>query len=264
MGHILVYDLETKKTFDEVGGQGKPELLGISLAGVYNYTDNQYHAIREADLEQFGALLKECELLIGFNSKHFDNPVLQPYLPAIDINSIPHLDMLEEVVKELGFRVKLDNLAQSTLYEGKSGSGLDAIRYYRLGQWDRLTEYCLDDVRVTRDVYEYGKNHGYIWYLESGTPTKVSASWSNTETVSEIMDIADREHRQVEIEYIIPGQGAQGKTTRYTTVIDIRKKNNDEIIAFSYADQKEKTFLLPRIFTAKYTGDSSAFQPSLI
>ncbi len=264
MGHILVYDLETKRTFDEVGGYENTHLLEISVAGVYNYTDNQYYALRENQLDQFELWLEDCELLIGFNSIHFDNVVLQPYLKKVNLSNIPHLDMMKDFQDHLGFRVKLDNVASTTLAEGKSGSGLDAIRYYRLGQWDKLKSYCLDDVRVTRDVYEYGKSHGYVWYLESGTPTKIPVKWSKETPVDELIEQALVEHRQLEIIYIKPKTGPNEPTTRYTTLLDIRSIDEKRVTAFSHTDQKEKVFDRMRIFSAKLNGKSSAYQQSLI
>lgn len=265
MGHVLVYDLETKKTFDEVGGQRNPHLLGISVAGVYNYTDNQFHALRENQLDVFAELLQDCDLLIGFNSRHFDNKVLQPYLPGIAVDSIPHVDMLEVVANELGFRVKLDNIAQTTLAEGKSGSGLDAIRYFRLGEWDKLEKYCLDDVRVTRDVYEYGRTHGYVWFTESGTPTKVSVNWGERPFVDDVIEEAHANHQQVEVEYIdAVGTGSQARVNRYTTVLDIRNIDDNRITAFSKTDQKQKIFDQAKIMTAQLNGSSAAHQATLI
>lgn len=267
MGNVIVYDLETKKTFGEIGGQDRKNihLLGISLAGVYSYTDDTYYAFREQELHKFEEMLKNCELLIGFNSRYFDNPVLQPYLQTVDVSKIPHLDMLEVIQEELGFRVKLDNLASTTLAEGKSGSGLDAIRYYRLGQWDALEKYCLDDVRVTRDVYEYGRTHGYVWYLESGQPTKVAITWGEDELVDDVLDRAITEHRQVDIEYIqVTGTGSQAQTSRYETKLDIRHIDSGKITAFSHADQKEKIFDQAKVFRAKLNGKTSAHQQSLI
>jgi len=173
MGDILVYDLETKKTFEEVGGHENSHLLEISVAGIYSYNKDKYFALRENQLNKFEEWLEDCNLLIGFNSIGFDNVVLQPYLKKINAQKLNNLDMLADFKEQLGFRIKLDNVASTTLFEGKSGSGLDAIRYYRLGEWEKLEGYCLDDVRITRDVYEYGKNHGYVWYLESGNPNSL-------------------------------------------------------------------------------------------
>jgi len=264
MGNILVYDLETKKVFEEVGGQENAHLLEISVAGVYDYNANEYYAFRENELNQFEQLLKNCDLLIGFNSIGFDNKVLQPYLKSVNVNALPNLDMLVDFKNHLGFRVKLDNVATTTLLEGKSGSGLDAIRYYRLGEWDKLESYCLDDVRVTRDVYEYGKNHGYVWYLESGTPTKIPVKWSDQTPIDELIAQAQIEHRQLEIEYIKQKTGPNDKTTRYKTLLDIRKLEDNKITAFSHTDQKEKVFDVYKIFSAHLNGKSSAYQESLI
>ncbi len=265
MGHTLVYDLETKKIISEVGGYEHLDKLGISLAGVYNYTDDTYHALREEQLDTFRAWLEDCDLLIGFNSKGFDNVVLQPYMQGLDLSTIPHLDMLEVVTETLGFRLKLDNIASTTLNEGKSGSGLDAIRYYRLGQWDKLESYCIDDVKVTRDVYEYGKTHGYIWYMESGQPTKIPITWAEGMLVDEVLEQAIKEHRQVAVEYIQTlGTGAQAVTSRYETTLDIRTMDEAKLSAFSHSDQKEKVFERSRIFRAKLNGKSSAHQQSLI
>ncbi len=263
MGHKLVFDLETKKTFDEVGGQGNAHLLGISVVGVYNYSDDSFLIYKESELSEFKKVLANTDLLIGFNSRRFDNAVLQPYYSDFDLSQIPHIDMLEDIEKELGFRVKLENLAQMTLGEGKSGSGLDAIRYYRLGEHDKLNKYCLDDVRVTRDVYEYGKSHGYLWYLESGSPQKVKISWGEEPFVDDIIKQALEEHRQVKVEYIKTGQ-KKNEVQRIKTTLDVRAINGNKIKALCHVEHKEKIFDLPKFFKAELNGIISAYQQSLI
>ena len=117
---IMVLDLETKKTFDEVGGQHNRHLLGVSLVGVYSYNRDSYRGFKEEEFGELLELLKNTELVIGFNSKSFDFPVLQPYYKDFDSNTIPHLDILEEIVYALGHRLKLESVAQSTLGYGIS------------------------------------------------------------------------------------------------------------------------------------------------
>jgi DEAD/DEAH box helicase domain-containing protein len=52
------------------------------------------------------------------------------------------------------------------LGKGKSGTGLQAILYWRNGRLEELKKYCLDDVRVTKQVYEYGVKNKKILYSD--------------------------------------------------------------------------------------------------
>jgi DEAD/DEAH box helicase domain-containing protein len=90
----IVFDLETKKEFAEVGGYRNVHMLGVSVAGVYNYFDGSYRAYEESELGEFEDLIANSSLLIGFNNKHFDNQVIQPYFKKVDISAIPTLDIL--------------------------------------------------------------------------------------------------------------------------------------------------------------------------
>src|SRR3989338_1515102 len=158
----LVIDVETQREFSEVDGR-KPELLGVSVAGLYSYEENRYEAYLEADLStKLAPRMQAAELIIGFNIRRFDMPVLQPYLPY-SVSTLPVLDIMEEVVKNLGHRLSLDSLAQATLGKGKSGSGLDALKWFKQGRFDLIAKYCLDDVKLTKELYDYGKQNGKLF-----------------------------------------------------------------------------------------------------
>lgn len=176
----IVLDLETKKSFDEVGGRNPAE-LGVSLVGVYYYEPGEYRAFTEdqfADLEQD---LSNSTRVIGFNIKRFDFPALQPHLTHLNLNNLVYLDLLEDLEKILGHRVSLQSVAIATLDEKKSGSGLDAIQYYRSGDMEKLKKYCLDDVRLTKDVYEFGKKFGHVYYLskDGSNRLQVEVNWTD-------------------------------------------------------------------------------------
>lgn len=175
--NIVVLDLETKYTFDEVGGR-RPEDLGVTVIGTYIYQEDVYRIYREDAVARLEELLSKKPLLVGFNIRKFDLVVLKPYL-RINADKLPVLDILEELVKVLGHRVSLDSVAKATLGIGKSGNGLDAIRYYNEGEWDKLEKYCLDDVRITRELFEYGAENGEIYYLTKFDRIKARApvSW---------------------------------------------------------------------------------------
>jgi DEAD/DEAH box helicase domain-containing protein len=163
--NVLVWDLETQKSFDEVGGRDKNHLLKVSVVGVYSYLQNKYLTFTEDQLQKMGELFSTADLLIGFNTINFDNVVVQPYL-NFKIADIPCLDILAEVEKVIGHRVKLDNLAQTTLGVGKSGDGLQALKYYKLGQMEELKKYCLDDVRITKELYDYVLKYNKLLYKD--------------------------------------------------------------------------------------------------
>lgn len=161
----IVLDLETQKSFDEVGGFGKNHLLKVSVCGIYSYRDNKYHCFEENQLYKLGEMLQECDQVIGFNSKNFDFQVLQPYM-SFKLSEIPHLDILEEVEKLIGHRIKLDNLAHMNLGIGKSGDGLQALKLWKLGQIEDLKKYCLDDVKITKEIYDYVLKYGKLLYKD--------------------------------------------------------------------------------------------------
>src|SRR6185295_18979442 len=165
MTNKIVLDLETQKSFDDVGGFGKNHMLKISVVGVYSYLHNKYTCFEENEIYRLGEILQEADQIIGFNIKNFDFQVLQTYL-NFKLSEIPYLDILEEVEKPIGHRVKLDNLAQMNLGTAKSGDGLQALKLYKLGQMDELKKYCLDDVRITKELYDYVLKYGKLLYKD--------------------------------------------------------------------------------------------------
>lgn len=178
----LVLDCETKKEFSEVGGRMFPERLGVSLLGVFTFHDNSLRAFREHELEHARELLLGASRVIGYNIKGFDWKVLAPYFPGVHLSKIPTLDLMESIAQFLGFRVKLDDVAQATLGIGKTGSGLDALRFFRAQQWQELEKYCLHDVTITKDVYEFGVKHGFVkTFTRNQGVVEVPVAWNRTE-----------------------------------------------------------------------------------
>lgn len=161
MDDVIIYDIETKETFQEVGSRD-PAKLHISCIGAYFYKTDKFKAYTEEEFPLFWRRLETCDMIVGFNNKGFDDQVCAAYFP--EMPKVHSFDILAEVHKYLGFRIKLDNIAHATLGEGKSGDGLKAIRLYREGKIEELLDYCLQDVKVTRDIFNYGKQYGEIKY----------------------------------------------------------------------------------------------------
>ncbi len=163
MRHIVL-DLETQNLFSDVGGKENLHRLLVSVAGVYSYASDQFVVYKEAEMPELEKLLRQTDLIIGFNIRHFDLPVLQKYI-SFDLARIPTLDIMADIVIQVGYRVSLDDVVSTTLGSKKSAHGLLAVQYWKEGRIDELKKYCLDDVRLTRDLYEHGAKNGQIKFM---------------------------------------------------------------------------------------------------
>lgn len=189
----LVLDLETKRTFEEVGGRNFGE-LGVSVCCIYTYEDDQYRHFLENELSRMENHLLDTKLIVGFNVKRFDLPVLQPYF-TVNIENLPVFDLLDDLTQRLGHRVSLDSVAQATLNVGKTAHGLDAIRFYREGNWEKLKSYCENDVKITKEVFDYGCEQGEVFFFsrEGNKKVRVEVDW---------LDHIPRSHKpQIQAQY---------------------------------------------------------------
>jgi DEAD/DEAH box helicase domain-containing protein len=99
--------------------------------------------------------------IVTFNGNRFDIEVLRAYAPVEGVRE-RSLDIHEMLHKQLGHRVRLDQLARDTLGTAKSGDGLQAVEWWRAGQKDRVAKYCEQDVAILRDVVEHGRRKGFV------------------------------------------------------------------------------------------------------
>ncbi|MBU0979120.1 MAG: ribonuclease H-like domain-containing protein [Patescibacteria group bacterium] len=160
----VFFDVETKQTFEQVGGYF-PEKLGVSFVGVCvrdgSTGPGEMLSFFEENLADIFPIFEQADVVIGFNSEGFDLPALAPYYSG-SMAKLPSLDLMDRIKKSVGHRIGLEAVAQATLGIGKSGNGLDAIRYWQECNLQALEKYCLQDVAVTRDVYDFGLKNGLI------------------------------------------------------------------------------------------------------
>ena len=176
--HFLVVDIETKTLVDSVGGWKNFKQLEVSVACAYDSKTNQMLSYTEDKLGDLVALCKE-RLLIGYNLVGFDLPILEKYgLPAV-----PELDVFDimlDVQNVSGWRfVKLEKIAHATLGTGKSADGLMAVEWWKQGEVQKIIEYCLKDVEVTRDVFLHGLNKGFVEIDKAdGSKSRFTVNWA--------------------------------------------------------------------------------------
>lgn len=178
----VVLDLETQQTFRQVGGF-YPKKLKISVVGIYDYASDAYLSFTESELHKLFPYLENASEIIGFNIIDFDLPVLSSYYVG-DLLKFNLLDLLVIVQKSLGFRISLDDIAKETLGTQKNGHGLLAIEYFKAGQMEKLKDYCLSDVKITREIYEYGKKTGKVFYKTATGRQGIPIEWGKMTPVA--------------------------------------------------------------------------------
>ena len=158
----VVLDIETKNAFSDVGGQQFVKDLSASFAGVYSYKQDKYFSFFENQFKELEEFLKGAGLIIGFGLSRFDVPVMDKYF-EMNFFAVPRVDILDEIELATGRRISLNLLAKTNVGMEKSyESGLAAIQLYKEGKMDELEKYCLQDVKVTKEIYDLAKKQGYL------------------------------------------------------------------------------------------------------
>lgn len=158
----IVFDIETQNTFADVNNDFKK--LKLSVISIYRYENDSYESFTEDELSRLWPILERADRIIGYNSEHFDIPVLNNYYPG-DLTKLPHLDILKVIKQTVGIRLKLNDVAQATLdHMAKSADGLTALRWWKEGRVEEVKRYCEQDVRVTKEIYEFGRRNKQLFY----------------------------------------------------------------------------------------------------
>jgi DEAD/DEAH box helicase domain-containing protein len=179
----IVFDIETRNSPSDFG-KWDPTLLDVSVIAIHDSQTDSYSTFMEEDIPKLWRILEESDMLIGFNSDHFDIPLLNKYYPG-DLSKLKSLDILKEIRKAYGRRMKLDQLAEGTLGKKKSGHGLDAIQWWNQGKIDKIKEYCIDDVRITKELYDFARANNKLIFKEGGKLHEIKLDTSMWEAPTE-------------------------------------------------------------------------------
>jgi DEAD/DEAH box helicase domain-containing protein len=172
-----VLDIETRRSAADVGGWHRAEKMGVSCAVLYDVQSGQFHDYSQERLEGLCRHLAQLDLVVGFNLIRFDYKVLAG-LCDFDFHGLPTLDILVKIHEILGYRLSLDHLAQNTLGTQKSADGLMALQWWQQGEVDKIVQYCTQDVRVTRDLYLFGRNNQFLLFTnKAGHKVRIPVSW---------------------------------------------------------------------------------------
>ncbi|MDE2071556.1 MAG: ribonuclease H-like domain-containing protein [Patescibacteria group bacterium] len=158
----ITVDVETQGVFR---GPIDPTALELTVACIHDSSTGQMLGFFRDELSSLWPILERADSIIGYNSEHFDIPVLSRYYTG-DLTKIKHVDLMKEVKNVLGRRLKLDNLAEATLGRKKTSNGLEAVRWWEQGLREKVRDYCMADVAITRELYDYALKNGSLKYRD--------------------------------------------------------------------------------------------------
>ena len=162
----ITFAVETRNLFQDVNST-ESTALDISVVCIHDSLTDSYSSFLQEDFGKLWPILEQADMLITFNGDHFDIPLLNKYYSG-DLTKIKSLDLLVEVRNVLGKRIKLDTIAEATLGIKKSGHGLEAVAWWKTGEIDKIIKYCIDDVKITKQVYDYAIANSKLKYKDFG------------------------------------------------------------------------------------------------
>lgn len=174
----ITLDIETTSA---APGRIDPNTMELAMICIHDSDTDSYDSFMKEDLPRLWPIVERADALVGYNSDHFDIPILNKYYPG-DLATIRSIDLLASIRDSLGRRLKLDSVAEATLGKKKIGSGLDAIVWWQNGEIEKVRKYCIEDVRITKEVYEYALKNGSVKYMDFGEKKVVpidTSTWQN-------------------------------------------------------------------------------------
>ena len=167
--NYITFDIETyipedlKKTQSSSSGRLDTSIMKVSVIGAYFSWIDKYLVFYEGDVEDFIGALQLADYVIGYNHIWFDLPVLQKYT-KFNLNTLPNYDLMLEAQKKIGYKIKLDNLAQNNLTFKKTESYANYKDYYQNGKFFELTDYCMHDVLITEQLFRMALAQSSVKY----------------------------------------------------------------------------------------------------
>ena len=173
LDHVVV-DVEIQKTIEQVGGWDNTDKMGIGVAVIYEYQTDRFRIYGPDDVLELQARLMMADRVSGFNIWKFDFPVIWglPGRERVSAMQPKTNDILRRIWRALGLNPDefgsqhkgwgLDVVCNGTFGRGKTGYGGDAPKWFQEGKWARLVDYCIDDVKLERDLTDFMDRYGFV------------------------------------------------------------------------------------------------------
>ncbi len=184
--NFVVFDIETSNIFQDVG-KNDPALLDLAVICIYDSKTDEYKSFFQEDLADLWPILENTDAIVGYNSDHFDIPLLNKYYSG-DLFSFKSIDLMKTIQNSLGRRIGLDAVAGATLGTAKSAHGLQAVEWWRQGEKQKVVDYCIQDVKVTKSLFDHMREHKEVKYKDITGEVRTipvdTSDWDNTDDIS--------------------------------------------------------------------------------
>jgi hypothetical protein len=171
MKPFLIYDIEIEKA---ILGRNETKIegiqycdgwndhagMGISCLCCYDYGTGKYRVFTASNKDQFAQLCQE-RIIVGFNSRNFDNKVLKAVWDIIPADSMDILLGIQETTGTFkGYG--LDACCEANFGIKKTGHGALAPVDWQQGKIGDVIDYCLSDVYMTKRLFDMIRTVGGI------------------------------------------------------------------------------------------------------
>lgn len=191
----LIYDIEIEKGILNKGeepaagyqycaGWHDHANMGISVIGAYDYAEDRYRVFCKDNMHEFVEALEKAERIAGFNNIAFDNAVIAacwgPLVKLPEGWQAKSYDLLCEIWRSAGlapvfdYRTHngygLDAVCLTNFGTKKTGHGAKAPIYWQRGAIGNVIDYCLNDVRLTKQLFDHVVASNVLICPKTGKP----------------------------------------------------------------------------------------------
>lgn len=162
----IVFDIETRKLADEVGGWAnlKRGDGGISVLILWDSSTGRYHIYDQTTIAEAAEHLEDADVILSFNGEKFDREVIEGILGR-RLCLRQHFDLLLMIWDALPCRQKghtLGEVGERTLNQKKTGESIMAPALFNQGRFAELHDYCLADVHLTLRLFQFVQKEGGV------------------------------------------------------------------------------------------------------
>jgi hypothetical protein len=169
----LIYDIEIKKAVPDKNfarqagieyceGWHDHANMGISVIGAYDYLEDRYRTFCDDNLNQFISLCEVRAPLVSFNGIGFDDKVITAVAGGMPDSA--RYDILRELWVAAGLSPTfggkshggfgLEATCEANYGMRKTGNGALAPALWQQGRIGEVIDYCLNDVRMTKRLFD--------------------------------------------------------------------------------------------------------------